>query len=93
VDQFPGADGLAVAYGTVLSCLTVTFFIPLPPGLSRALPCTRILPPGNEEPFFGLVIVTVGAVLSEGGVLPDVFPDAILDGVPLTPELFTAATL
>jgi hypothetical protein len=91
VDQFLGADGVAVAYDTVLSYLTLTLSIPLPPGLSLAVPRTRILPPGNEAPFFGLVIVTVGAVLSEGAVVPNVFPDAILDGVP--PELFTAATL
>jgi len=66
--------------------------MPLPPTLSDAVPLIRTLPRFTDAPLAGLVIVTVGGVVSIT-VVPDVVPDAIFDGVPITPELLTAATL
>ena len=65
--------------------------MPLPPTLSDAVPVTRTLPRLTDAPLAGLVIVTVGGVVSIT-VVPDVVADAIFDGVPVPPVL-TAATL
>ena len=66
-------------------------FTPLPPVLSAAAPLTKMLPRGKEEPFFGLVMLTVGGVVS-GFVAAWVVADACAETGP-SPAEFVALTL
>ena len=54
---------VAVTYGPLPTC-TATLFIPLPPALSYEVPDTVTLPAGTVALLFGLVMVTVCAVVS-----------------------------
>ena len=72
MDQFP-EEGVAVAK-IPESRLTATVFTPLPPTLSCTVPLTTVLPEEILVPLIGLVILTVGGVVSAAAV--QVVPDA-----------------
>jgi len=90
VDQFPGEEGVAAAK-LPESTPTATVFTPLPPTLSCAVPLTTVAPEEMLVPLIGLVILTVGGVVSAAAV--PVLPDACAETVPILPALLTAATL
>ena len=81
---------VAVTYGP-LSTWTATLLIPLPPALSCEVPETVRLPAGTVALLAGVVIVTVGGIVSPPAAL--VIPLRSSDRVPILPALSTAATL
>jgi hypothetical protein len=76
--------------GIWLVACSVTSNIPLPPRLSDAVPCTKMLPHGNDALFAGLVIATEGITVSEEEW---VTPDRSAERGPILPVLPTADTL